>query len=585
MSSTTELVLDPVALAGPVGVRHGGLTGSMGNSATSGSESGGNDGLPTGGEFVPPPKRLVVLSMTCVLLAMFLAALSQTVVATTLPLIVADLGGFDRYTWAATSYMIAATVAYPIVGQLSDIYGRKRFLILGTAVFMVGSVLVGLSASMTQVVAFRAVQGIGGGIIMTCCYISVADLFLPDDRGRFHGLIGAMYGVASVAGPILGGFVGDSLSWHWAFILIALAGIPILVLTARVYPRHGHPSGPRRPDYPGMATLVLAVVPILLALSSGGVQYSWDTPQIIGLLAFGVAMIGVFIAIEARVSWPVMPLGAYANRAVGVAVVVTLLTSLGLYGSVLFLPLFFQIVLGISATASGNLLAPMLLGMVVGGIVSGQLLSRTGGHYRIQGLVGTGLMTVGIYLLSTMDETTSLLTCGIYTVITGLGFGATVATFTVAVQNAVPFALVGTATSALQFHRSVGGMLGLAVLGAVMTRSFSSALDETVPDRVSMVLAPGRLDALKKDPVGGFDADATEPLRSLFVEAGAEGAALADMLLESMVSALAVALDDVFSIVAVLTALSFAVALLFRMPASPATVGADGNGTAASPNR
>ena len=531
--------------------------------------------LPTDAEFVPPSRRHVVLSTVCVVLAMFLAAMSQTIVATVLPLMVADFGGFERYTWVATSYMVAATIAYPIVGRLSDVYGRKRFMIGGLAVFVVGSVLVGLSASMTQVVAFRAVQGIGGGIVMTCCYVSIADLFAPAERGKFHGLIGAAYGVASVAGPILGGFIADRLSWQWAFILIAVAGIPILALTARIYPAHGRALGKPRLDYPGMIALVLAVVPILLALSSGGVRYDWDAPQVIGPLAFGLAMIGVFVVLEGRASAPIMPLGIYADPVVGLAIGVTLLTSLGLYGSVLFLPLYFQAVLGVSATVSGNLLAPMLLGMVLGGIVSGQMLSRAGEHYRVQALASIGLMTVGMYLLSTMGEETSLTVCEMYIVIAGLGFGGTVATLSIAVQNAVPFALVGTATSALQFFRSVGGMLGLAVLGAVMARSFSSALDETVPERVREALPPGGLEALENHPGAIVDGSAAEALKVHLADAGPDGDALADLLLDSLVSSLAGALDDVFSIIAAVTVLSFAAALLFRVPVRPSVAAAD----------
>ncbi len=274
-------------------------------------------------DFVAPPPRLVMPAMICVMLAMFLAALSQTVVATTLPLMVVDLGGFERYTWAVTSYIVAATVIAPIAGRLSDIHGRKRFLIVGMAVFIAGSWLVGVSTSMTQVVAFRILQGIGGGVVMTCCYVSIADLFRPEDRGKYHGLLGAAFGVASVAGPVLGGLVAERLSWQWAFILIALAGIPILALIAKNYPARGRAAKTPRLDLPGMVALALAVVPLLLALSLGGVRYGWDTPQIIGLLAFGLAMSGLFVVLETKASVPVMPLGIYADRVVGVAVVVT----------------------------------------------------------------------------------------------------------------------------------------------------------------------------------------------------------------------------------------------------------------------
>ncbi len=542
------------------------LTGPMTTEAAAGPEREAPAPSPADTDFAALPGRSVTLSMVCVLLAMFLAALSQTVVATLLPLMVADMGGFERYAWAVTAYIVAATVVYPIAGRLSDIHGRKRSLIAGLAVFMVGSALVGLSASMTQVIAFRAIQGIGGGIVMTCCYVAIADLFPPEDRGKYHGLIGAAYGVASVAGPILGGVVVERLSWQWAFVLIALAGIPILALTARIYPAHHRTQDSPRLDLAGMAALVLAVVPLLLALSSGGVQYAWDTPLIVGLLAFGVAMSGAFVVIEARTSAPIMPLGIYANRVVSLAVVVTLLTSLGLYGGVLFLPLFFQVVLGVSATASGTLLVPMLLGMVAGGIVSGQLLSRAGGHYRMQVLASSGLMAVGMYLLSTMNEATSLVASVCYISIAGLGFGGTVATLSVAVQNSVPFALVGAATAALQFFRSLGGMLGLAVLGAVMARSFYLTLDSTLPDPVREALPQGGLEALRNRPAALDDRFATESLTAYFAEAGPDGHALAALLHDASVAALSGALNDVFSIVAAVTVLSFVGAILFRVP-------------------
>ncbi len=526
--------------------------------------------FPVDEDFVAPPARLVRLSMICVMLAMILAALSQTVVTTILPMMVADTGGFEHYAWAVTSYIVAATVAYPVVGRLSDIYGRKRFLIIGMMVFTAGSVLVGLSASMTQVVVFRALQGAGGGIVMTCCYISIADLFRPEDRGKYHGLIGAAFGVASVAGPILGGFVAERLSWQWVFILLAVSGIPVLALIVKIYPTHHRASETPQLDLPGMIALILAVVPILFALSWGGVQYAWSTPLIIGLLTFGLTMSGLFTIIETRASAPIMPLGIYADRVVGLAVIVTLLTSLGLYGSVLFLPLFFQAVLEVSATVSGNLLIPMLLGMVVGGIVSGQLLSRTGGHYRKQTLASTGIMAVGMYLLSTMNETTSQLASAFHISIAGLGFGGTVATLSVAVQNTVPFALVGAATSALQFFRSLGGMLGIAVLGALMARNFSLALDQTIPDRVREVLPQDALEALKSRPAALDDQFATESLRTQLAEAGPDGHTLADMLHDSLNSALAGALNDVFSIIVAVTALSFVAAFFFRVPFRPA---------------
>ena len=409
-----------------------------------GMDAGEDAGGVSPRDFAPPPRRQVALSLACVGLAMFLAALSQTVVASIMTSMVADLGGFDRYTWPATSYLVAATVAYPIVGRLSDIYGRRAFLIAGIATFTLGSALVGISESMNQVIGFRLVQGVGGGIVMTCSYVSIADLFRPEDRGKFLGILGAIYAVATVVGPVVGAFVAEWLSWHWAFLFIALAGAPVLALTAWIYPRSTLLTRPVELDYLGMATLVLAIAPVALALSSIGVLYSWDAPQSIGLLAFGLVMTGLFVVIEYRSGSPIMPLGIYRNRAVAVAMVVTLLTAASLHGFVLFLPLYFQVALGASVSQAGSLLAPMLLGIVVGAILAGQMLSRTGGHYRLQALVSTALIAGGMYLFSTLGDgggfarNSPILYSQIFLMITALGFGGVVATLSVAVQNAVP---------------------------------------------------------------------------------------------------------------------------------------------------
>ena len=528
------------------------------------------------GIFSPPPKQQAMAALTCVVLAMSLGALSQTLVATTLPLIVADLGGFDRYTWVATSYMVAATVAFPVVGSLSDAFGRRRCLVVGITVFILGSFLVGLSASIEQMIAFRTIQGLGGGTVMTCCYVALADLFPPEERGKYHGMIGAVYGVALVAGPLLGGIVADLASWEWAFLLIGIAGIPLVCLTAWIYPASNRAARSGKLDVAGMVTLALALVPILLALSSGGVHYAWTAPEIILLLTFGLIMAAIFLIIESRAASPIMPLDIYADRVVSVALLVMFLVSLGLYGCVLFLPLFFQSVQGASATASGTLLVPMLFSMALGGIITGQMLSRMGGGYQGQAVANTGLMALGMYLISTIEPDTSLLVCEVYIVIAGLGFGGAVATLSVAVQNSVPFESVGVATSALQFCRSLGGMLGLAVLGVVLSRRFASWLDASTPDSVKAALSPAQYEGLKADPDALVDPSAAEALRADLQASGPDGSELAELLLEALQQALAGALNDVFLLVAALTALSFAFALLFRVPPDAGAAGPSG---------
>ena len=515
------------------------------------------------------PRRQVAVSMTCVTLVMFLAALGQTTVATALPSVVADLGGFDRYVWVATAYMVAATVAAPIAGGLSDLYGRKPFFILGLMVFIAASALLAVSHSMNAVIAFRAVQGIGGGLLMTASLVSVADLFPPEERGKYQGSLAGVYGVASIVGPVVGGFITHHYHWNWIFLLNIPIAVPVLLLMIWVFPR-GNPgiepgTQHRRLDYLGMMTLMLAIVPAFLALSFGGVQYAWSSAQCLGLITFGLVMAVAFVIIESRAESPVMSLELYKDRPVALAMIVVLLTGFVLYGSVFFLPLFFQGVLGVSASASSRLLAPLLPGIVFGAIVSGQLLSRTGGRYRLQVLATTMLTTVGMYLISAMNETTGVVLIVFYLVLTGTGIGGTLAVASVAVQNSVPFSLVGAGTSANQFWRTMGGMMGLAVMGAVMVQSFRSTVEALVPDSVRVVLPEGLLDSVKEDPQALLDPAAAESLEGALTETGNVDSLVADGLLDSLNAALAGGLSDVFTVLAAAAALSFAIALFLRV--------------------
>ena len=516
--------------------------------------------------FVPPPRRQATAALICVLLCMFLAALCQTLVATMLPLIVADLGGFERYTWAATSYLAAATIAYPIVGSLSDAFGRRRFLVAGMAVFILGSVLIGLSASINQVIAYRAIQGVGGGMIMTCCYVSIADLFAPGERGKYQGMIAGVYGVASLIGPLLGGVLADLISWNGAFILIGLAGIPLLWFTARTYPAPKPSVRPGKLDLAGMVLLALAVAPLVSSLSIGGAQFGWAAPQVVLPLAFGLVMALVFLAVEAKAAFPIMPLKIYSYRVVCVALLAMFLMSLGLHGSVLMLSLYFQAAHGASAALSGALLIPMLIAMVAGGIVSGQMISRMNGGYRAQAVAHTGLFAGGMFLFSGIGPDTSLLISEICVVIAGVGFGGAAGALSLAVQNSVSHSIVGAATSALQFFRSLGGMMGMALLGAALTGGFALRLDASVSDSLRDRLSAGRIEQLKAEPDALVDAGAAESLRADLEALGPDGPELARQLLDSMEWALAGALNGVFALVAGLAALAFVSTLLLRVP-------------------
>ena len=505
------------------------------------------------------PPRQLALATAGVMLAMFLSIFSQTIVATAMPRIVADLGGFDRYTWPATAYLVATAVAVPIVGRLSDIYGRRVFLILGLVIFTLCSIPAGLSQSMNQLVACRLLQGVGGGLIAASSFAAAADLFPPQGRGRFEAYAGLTSGIAAVSGPLLGGFITDHFAWNWIFLLNVPVGLLVLVIVL-AFPKIRPEVEDRRLDYPGMATLVLAVASIMVGLSWGNDSAAPAT----GLVAFGVAMAAVFVIIESKSEYPIMPLEVYRNRAVAVSLTVVLLSGFGLYGSLLFVPLFFQIILGMSAAGSGTVLAPIVVGLVVGSVLSGQLIDRAGGHYRVQAVAGTAMLAAGMYLLSTMNEATSLTWAMGCVFVAGIGAGGTLSTFRLAVQNAVPFRLVGAATSALQFCRLLSGTVGLAVLGVVLTRSLSARLDKALSEGIKAALPPGRLDAITNDPLALADPVAADGLMAGLKDIGPDGTHLGDTLLGSLNAALVGAVGDVFVLSTGLVVLSFMAAMFLR---------------------
>ena len=499
-----------------------------------------------------------------VMLALFLASLDQTVVGTAIPRIVAELGGFDRFTWITTAYIVASTTVVPIVGRLTDLYGRKWFYIVGIVVFLVGSVLSGLSQSMNALIAFRAIQGLGGGVMLAIAFVTVGDLFPPAERGKFQGLLAAVFGLSSVIGPTLGGLITDTLSWHWIFYINLPLGIPMVALFWRFFPSTGRASAGHRLDILGMATLVIAIVALLLGLSWGAAQYGWASPQVSGLLAVAATMTAVFIVVELRAQDPIMPLAMYRNRVVSLALFASLCTGFGMFGSIVFIPLFFQGVLGASATSSGSFLTPMMLGTVVGAAISGQVLSRLGGHYRIQGLTGLAIMGTGLFLVSRMTAQTGFGEAVLNTVVMGFGLGTTFPTFTIAVQNAVPHSFLGVATSATQFYRSLGGALGLAVLGSLMASRFASGLSASLSPSVRQAIPPNVLSDLSDNPQALVNPNALESLQATLGELGPRGADLAQQLLLALRTTLASAIGDVFLVSVVTVAVAFGATMFMR---------------------
>ena len=519
--------------------------------------------------FLKPPKRHVVFTMAGVMTAIFLASLDQTVVATAMPRIVADLGGFDRFTWISTAYLVASTTAVPIVGRLSDLYGRKSFFVAGIIVFLVGSVLAGLSQSMNQLILFRAVQGLGGGVLLANSFAAVGDLFAPAERGKYQGFVAAMFGLSSVVGPTLGGFITDLLSWHWIFYVNIPIGVPVIGLFLRFFPQPSRPESRVKLDYLGMVTLILMVVPLLMGLSWAGVQYEWSSVQVIGALALSAVMAAAFLVVELRAAEPIMPLTIYRNPIVSISLVATFLTGFGMFGAIVFVPLFFQGVLGSSATSSGSFLTPMMLAVVVGAALSGQALSRTGGHYRVQGTIGIAIMCAGTFLISQMDENTSHARAVFNTAVMGFGLGTTFPTFTIAVQNAVPHSLLGVVTSATQFYRSIGGTLGLAVFGAVMAGRFAEGVAATVPAAVTQAVPPELLSRLRDNPQALVNPEAMTELREAVTRAAGGDPGLVDRLVDGLRESLASAIGDVFLMSAIVLAVAVVAALFLREGTTP----------------
>ena len=388
-----------------------------------------------------------------VILGMLLAALDQTIVGTALPHIVASLGGLDHYAWVVTAYLLASTVSIPIWGKLSDIYGRRTFFILGMVIFLVGSALAGTSQNMTQLIIYRGVQGLGAGAMMPIAMAIIGDLFPPAERGKWQGLIVAVFGLASIVGPTLGGWITDNWGWRWVFYVNMPVGI-IAILTAgfvmpKLVTRRQHII-----DYLGVVTLVAGTVPLLLAFSWAGTQYNWGSWQIISLFAFSIVMLIIFVLVEMRAVEPIISPQLFKNSIFTTSTIAMVLVSAGMFGAILYLPLFVQGVLGNSATDSGLVLTPLMLGFMFSSIVGGQLLSRTG-RYKILAMIGFTIAAIGMFMLSRMTPDTSQGEVVRNMLVTGLGIGVMMSLFTIVVQNAFPYRPVSYTHLTLPTNREV----------------------------------------------------------------------------------------------------------------------------------
>jgi EmrB/QacA subfamily drug resistance transporter len=413
------------------------------------------------------------------LLVLFIASLDQTIVSTALPTIVGDLGGLQHLSWVVTAYLLASTVVAPLYGKLGDLYGRKRVLQVALVLFLVGSALCGLARTMPQLIAFRAVQGLGGGGLLVVAMAVVGDLVAPRDRGRYQGLFGGVFGVSVVAGPLLGGFFVDNLSWQWIFYINLPLGLVALAVIATAF-RSQQVTTRRRIDWVGTIVLAAGLSGVILYTSLGGTSYAWDAPGMLAAISAGVALLALFPVIEARAEEPILPPELFHNMTFRTTSAIGFVVGFALFGSVTFIPLYLQIVKGHSATDAGLLMTPMMVGVLVTSTASGFLISHYG-RYRVFPIVGTAIATAGLYLLSTLEVATATDVAAGYMLLLGLGLGLVMQVLVLAAQNAVDYRLLGVATSGATLFRQVGGSIGVSVFGAIFTNELGRELTRRLP--------------------------------------------------------------------------------------------------------
>jgi EmrB/QacA subfamily drug resistance transporter len=501
----------------------------------------------------------LLLAAAGAMLALLLASLDQTIVGTAMPRIVADLRGLDYYAWVTTAYLVSSTVVLPVAGKLGDLFGRKPFLIAGVAGFVAASALCGLSRDMTMLIAFRSVQGLFAGLLIASVFAVLADIFPPERRARMQGVFGAAIGISSLVGPTLGGYLTDGPGWRWVFYVNLPIGAAALAAIAVALPFVRSRAGLRDIDWLGSAVLTACLVPLLVGLSITG-DHAWTSPEVLALLAGAAVMLVAFLVVELQVAQPIVPLRLLRNGPFTVSILVAFFAALGLFGVILFVPLLYQGVLGVSATNSGQLLTPMMLSLLVSSTLAGQLITRVR-YYRFVGTAGVALMIAGLVLLAQVGIQTSQWDVARDIVLVGLGLGLVLPLTVIVPQAAVPRELLGVVTSQATFWRNLGGAVGTAMLGTLLARRLPDAIQGQVS---GLHLPPGfRPPAALSttSPQALFD---PANLAHVKAAAGPQAAPLVDQLVHATRVALASTLHDAFLVAAAVLALALVATLLLH---------------------
>jgi EmrB/QacA subfamily drug resistance transporter len=504
---------------------------------------------------IPDNRRYLVLAT--VMLVQFVSILTSTIVSTAAPTIVDELHGLNLYAWLFSSYLLASSVTVPVVGKLSDLFGRRPFYILGLSLFLIGSAVSGFSQNMGELIAARAVTGVGGGAMMALSVTTIGDIFSPRERGRWMGLIMSVFGLGSIVGPLVGGFITDHFGWRWVFGVNIVPGLIALGLLAYLLPRIAG-RGRVRIDWIGIALLIAGVVPVLIGLTWAGITYPWASVQVVTSIAGGAVILAIFAIWENRAPEPILTLHLFENRSFTVAVILSFLMGIALFGALTFLPLYAQGVLGYSAQDAGLVLSPMMLGFVLGSLIGGQITTRTG-RYKVQTIIGMAIGVVGMFLLSRLSASTTIAQASVAMAVTGIGVGAVFPTLSVVVQSAFPYRMLGTANAARQFFNNLGAVMGVPIMATIVIETLKNELPKYLP-----AAAGPRLAQAATSGAQGLIAGQSQGLTQAF---GKLPPTVAHQVLNAIRVSLATGVERAFLLATVLAALGLIIT--FFLPEIP----------------